>query len=438
VSLALTRSPFPVGLVYAIDLLGAALGCAAVVGILDTDCDPSVVDIVIPGNDDALKSVRLLVDRLATAVEEGSANRREQVAAAGGDRSSDTPVGDEPRPTRNQRAQDLRTRRAPQASRSPLPRRSGAEAGVAPAGAAGAPGAARPVRRGPARVSRASRPRPSASSRQQPRPGPSQPRTPADQCEDGVGPARTRRGPDGMQSAPSRPPTATKSRQHLRKAGLKNADKRAGRGRAAWPPRRGLRRGRLRADLRDRLRPADRRLHGPARNSRSGFDRVPARRRCSGRSTAAPSRPSGASGKCGGIEVPQALPRERSPSSAAIHFDQDSGFASLTTDAPVEKIRSSSTARPAHRVRSPIASPRQIPADVVDASRSLESEEVLAKPAERREAIVLGKINKYYGTIALEEQPWYLDNAITVKKMLADTLGAGAKIEAFALFALGA
>ena len=90
-----------------------------VVGILDTDCDPSVVDIVIPGNDDALKSVRLLVDRLATAVEEGSANRREQVAAAGGDRSSDTPVGDEPRPTRNQRAQDLRTRRAPQAETAP-------------------------------------------------------------------------------------------------------------------------------------------------------------------------------------------------------------------------------------------------------------------------------------------------------------------------------
>jgi hypothetical protein len=29
VSLALTRSPFPVGLVYAVDLLGAALGCAA-------------------------------------------------------------------------------------------------------------------------------------------------------------------------------------------------------------------------------------------------------------------------------------------------------------------------------------------------------------------------------------------------------------------------
>ncbi len=35
VSLALTRSPFPVSLVYGVDLLGAALGCAAVLGILN-------------------------------------------------------------------------------------------------------------------------------------------------------------------------------------------------------------------------------------------------------------------------------------------------------------------------------------------------------------------------------------------------------------------
>jgi hypothetical protein len=43
VSLALTRSPFPVGLVYAVDLLGAALGCAAVVGILDILDGPTAI-----------------------------------------------------------------------------------------------------------------------------------------------------------------------------------------------------------------------------------------------------------------------------------------------------------------------------------------------------------------------------------------------------------
>lgn len=75
-----------------------------VVGILDSDCDPTLVDIVIPGNDDALKSVRLLIESLSASVEEGSANRREQVASTGGESKSEGgPVGDEPRPTRTLR-----------------------------------------------------------------------------------------------------------------------------------------------------------------------------------------------------------------------------------------------------------------------------------------------------------------------------------------------
>ena len=52
-----------------------------VIGILDTDCDPSKADIVIPGNDDALKSVRLLIEQLAEAVEEGGANHRDNMAS---------------------------------------------------------------------------------------------------------------------------------------------------------------------------------------------------------------------------------------------------------------------------------------------------------------------------------------------------------------------
>jgi small subunit ribosomal protein S2 len=75
-----------------------------VVGILDSDCDPSLVDIVIPGNDDALKAVRLLVESLSSSVEEGCANRREQVASSGRpDKGEQQPVGDEPRPTRTLR-----------------------------------------------------------------------------------------------------------------------------------------------------------------------------------------------------------------------------------------------------------------------------------------------------------------------------------------------
>jgi len=75
-----------------------------VIGLLDTDCDPKQVDIVIPGNDDALKSVRLLVEQLAEAVEEGSANHRESMASVGAaerhqDDVEEGPVGG-PRPTR--------------------------------------------------------------------------------------------------------------------------------------------------------------------------------------------------------------------------------------------------------------------------------------------------------------------------------------------------
>ncbi len=43
VSLALTRSPFPASLVYGVDLLGAALGCAAVIGILDVLDGPTAI-----------------------------------------------------------------------------------------------------------------------------------------------------------------------------------------------------------------------------------------------------------------------------------------------------------------------------------------------------------------------------------------------------------
>lgn len=77
-----------------------------VIGLLDTDCDPSQVDIVIPGNDDALKSVRLLVEQLAGSVEEGAANHRENMATMGAARKSgdeEAGAGDGgsgPRPTR--------------------------------------------------------------------------------------------------------------------------------------------------------------------------------------------------------------------------------------------------------------------------------------------------------------------------------------------------
>ena len=42
-----------------------------VIGVVDTNSDPAGVDFVIPGNDDAIRSVRLFVTAVADAVEEG-------------------------------------------------------------------------------------------------------------------------------------------------------------------------------------------------------------------------------------------------------------------------------------------------------------------------------------------------------------------------------
>jgi small subunit ribosomal protein S2 len=49
-----------------------------VIGIVDTDCDPSVCDIVIPANDDAIRSVSLILGHLFSAVEDGLALRKER------------------------------------------------------------------------------------------------------------------------------------------------------------------------------------------------------------------------------------------------------------------------------------------------------------------------------------------------------------------------
>jgi small subunit ribosomal protein S2 len=39
-----------------------------VVAIVDTNCDPSLVDWVIPGNDDALRAIRLFTSKISDAV----------------------------------------------------------------------------------------------------------------------------------------------------------------------------------------------------------------------------------------------------------------------------------------------------------------------------------------------------------------------------------
>jgi small subunit ribosomal protein S2 len=42
-----------------------------IVGIVDTNCDPDEIDYVIPGNDDAIRAVKLLTAKMADAIVEG-------------------------------------------------------------------------------------------------------------------------------------------------------------------------------------------------------------------------------------------------------------------------------------------------------------------------------------------------------------------------------
>ncbi len=43
----------------------------ATVALIDTDCDPDLVDLPIPGNDDSIRSIELITQQLADAVLEG-------------------------------------------------------------------------------------------------------------------------------------------------------------------------------------------------------------------------------------------------------------------------------------------------------------------------------------------------------------------------------
>jgi small subunit ribosomal protein S2 len=49
-----------------------------IVAIVDTNCDPDEIDYIIPGNDDAIRAVKLLSSRLADAVLEGLEGRQDQ------------------------------------------------------------------------------------------------------------------------------------------------------------------------------------------------------------------------------------------------------------------------------------------------------------------------------------------------------------------------
>src|SRR5438876_2262700 len=53
-----------------------------IIAIVDSDCDPTGIDYPIPGNDDAIRSVRLITSRIADAVLEGAGTLAKEAAEA--------------------------------------------------------------------------------------------------------------------------------------------------------------------------------------------------------------------------------------------------------------------------------------------------------------------------------------------------------------------
>lgn len=60
-----------------------------VVAVVDTNCDPDEIDYIIPGNDDAIRAIRLFVSSMADASVEGAQARQSSICA-------DNEGGDEP------------------------------------------------------------------------------------------------------------------------------------------------------------------------------------------------------------------------------------------------------------------------------------------------------------------------------------------------------
>ncbi len=158
-----------------------------IIGLVDTNCDPTPIDYVIPGNDDAIRSCELVIGTIGGAVDEGAGAWRAEEDRKRAEEMERRRKEEEERRKREEeeqaparRPRRLRPRRRRRPRRPPRPR----------------PPSSRPGRRRPSRASSPRRPRHSSPRRRRPRPSsphrrrlrPSSPRSP-------LPPPRRRRPP---------------------------------------------------------------------------------------------------------------------------------------------------------------------------------------------------------------------------------------------------
>ncbi|MDE0214809.1 MAG: 30S ribosomal protein S2, partial [Deltaproteobacteria bacterium] len=126
-----------------------------VIAIIDTDCDPDLVDYKIPGNDDAIRAIRLFCSLMAEAVREGQAlgdqARMEAEAARAEEAEEGEPAGGEA--AGESAADEAVAEPSPEAPQAQAPAEPGAaeqaaapeSAPAAPAEGSGAPAAVEEV-----------------------------------------------------------------------------------------------------------------------------------------------------------------------------------------------------------------------------------------------------------------------------------------------------
>ena len=131
-----------------------------VIGLVDSNCDPTGIDYVIPGNDDAIRSCDLIVSTIGSAIEEGSGTWRAEEERKRAEEEERRRVAEEER--RKREEEEKARQEAEEAQR--------AEAEAAAAAAGGGEAGQRPGR--PASAGRLSRRRavspPRAAARRRP------------------------------------------------------------------------------------------------------------------------------------------------------------------------------------------------------------------------------------------------------------------------------
>jgi elongation factor Ts len=154
----------------------------------------------------------------------------------------------------------------------------------------------------------------------------------------------------------------------------------------------------------------------------------------------------GLSGKLGeNVQVPKVAFLETAKGQVGgyvHHNDKIAALVAVDSDAPAARLQGFlkdlgmhvTFARPQALVR------EEIPAEAVEREKAVlaDSEDVKSKPEDKRERILAGKLEKFYASLALLEQPWFKDDKLTVAKVLAAELGPTARIRGFALFVVGA